>query len=90
MDGSTTISPVETQLPADTEIFLLLTYLPKDKVRQLNSIIQTEEANHAIIRYKSTKGTQNVPFNEKNIACWQSEEINYVLLCLAINLWTDK
>ena len=55
MDGSTTISPVETQLPADTEIFLLLTYLPKDKVRQLNSILQTGEANHAIIRYKNTK-----------------------------------
>ena len=40
--------------------------------------------------YKNKKGTQNVPFNEKNIACWQSEEINYVLLCMAINLWTDK
>ena len=25
------------------------------------------------------KGTQNVPFYEKNIACWQSEEINLLL-----------
>ena len=90
MDGSTTISPVETQLPADTEIFLLLTHLPKDKVRQLNSIIQTEEANHAIIRYKNTKGTQNVPFNKKLVVWRQIERINYVLLCMAINLWTDK